>query len=55
MRVYAALAKVNLWLFQDIYPWLWYVLEYGLNDDGSFNGDRLEARVGQRDASSLQQ
>ena len=55
VRVYAALAKGNLWLFQDIYPWLWYVLEYGLNNDGSFNGDRLEAHVGKRDASSLQQ
>lgn len=55
VRVYAALAKGNLWLFQDIYPWLWYVLEYGLNNDGTFNGARLQAHVGQRDAATLQQ
>ena len=55
LRVYAALAKGNLWLFQDIYPWLWYVLEYGVNKDGSFNNARLQADVGQRDASTLQQ
>lgn len=55
LRVYAALAKGNLWLFQDIYPWLWYVLEYGLNDDGTFNGARMQAHVDQRNASTLQQ
>ena len=31
LRLYAALAKGNLWLFMDIYPWLWFVLEYGIN------------------------
>ncbi len=55
LRVYAALAKGNLWLFQDIYPWLWYVLEYGLNSDGSFNDARMAAHVSQRDSSTLQQ
>jgi len=24
LRTYAALAKGNLWLFMDIYPWLWF-------------------------------
>lgn len=53
-RVYAALAKGNLWLFQDIYPWLWYFLEYGINNDGSLNADRMNAHVGERDAATLQ-
>ena len=55
MRVYTALAKGNLWLFMDIYPWLWYVLEYGLNRDGTLNEDRLNAHAGHRDTSTLQQ
>jgi hypothetical protein len=54
MRVYAALAKGNLWLFQDIYPWLWYVLEYGLNNDGTLNSDVLQSDVGARNTASLQ-
>ncbi|UGS88687.1 hypothetical protein KOL96_00030 (plasmid) [Ralstonia wenshanensis] len=54
LRVYAALAKGNLWLFMDIYPWLWFVLEYGLNRDGSLNADRLRSHVEERDASALQ-
>lgn len=54
LRVYAALAKGNLWLFMDIYPWLWFVLEYGLNRDGSLNADRLRSHVEERDASTLQ-
>lgn len=55
LRVYTALAKGNLWLFMDIYPWLWYVLEYGLNNDGSLNEARLNAHVSQRDSSTFQQ
>ena len=55
VRVYAALAKGNLWLFMDIYPWLWYFLEYGLNNDGKLNANRMNTHVGQRDASTLQQ
>lgn len=55
LRVYAALAKGNLWLFMDIYPWLWYVVEYGLNRDGSLNAERLRADVEKRDADTLQQ
>lgn len=54
-RVYAALAKGNLWLFEDIYPWLWFVQEYGLNTDGSLNETMLSSHVGQRDASTLQE
>jgi hypothetical protein len=54
LRVYAALAKGNLWLFMDIYPWLWYVLEYGLNKDGSLNADRLTSHVSQRNADDFQ-
>ena len=45
LRVYAALAKGNLWLFMDIYPWLWYFLEYGLNNDGKLNANRMWAPV----------
>ena len=55
VRVYAALAKGNLWLFMDIYPWLWFVLEYGVNKDGSLNAARLNAYVGERDTNTLQQ
>lgn len=54
LRVYVALAKGNLWLFQDIYPWLWYVLEYGLNKDGTLNEDVLRSDVGQRNAATFQ-
>jgi hypothetical protein len=55
MRVYAALAKGNLWLFMDIFPWYWYVLEYGLNKDGSFNASRMQAHVGERDGGQFQE
>ena len=55
LRMYAALAKGNLWLFMDIYPWLWFVLEYGINRDGSLNADRLRSHVEKRDSSTLQQ
>lgn len=54
VRTYAALAKGNLWLFMDIYPWLWYFLEYGLNKDGSLNAARLNAHVGERDWATFQ-
>ena len=54
LRVYAALAKGNLWLFMDIYPWLWYVLEYGLNSDGTINAARMNAHVGERNAATFQ-
>lgn len=55
VRVYAALAKGNLWLFMDIYPWLWFVLEYGVNKDGTLNAARLNSHVGERDTNTLQQ
>lgn len=55
LRVYAALAKGNLWLFMDIYPWYWFVLEYGVNKDGSLNASRLNTHVGERDAEQFQQ
>lgn len=54
MRVYTALAKGNLWLFQDIYPWFWYVLEYGINRDGTLNSAVIQGDVGARDTSTLQ-
>ena len=54
MRTYLALAKGNLWLFLDIYPWLWFYLEYGINKDGSLNRARLDMCVPQRDSSSYQ-
>lgn len=54
MRTYLALAKGNLWLFMDIYPWLWFYLEYGINKDGSLNHNRLDLCVSQRDSDSYQ-
>jgi hypothetical protein len=30
IRTYSALAKGNLWLFMDIYPWLWFFWNTGL-------------------------
>lgn len=54
MRTYLALAKGNLWLFMDIYPWLWFYLEYGINKDGSLNRPRLDMCVPQRDSGSYQ-
>lgn len=54
VRTYAALAKGNLWLFMDIYPWLWYFLEYGLNKDASLNAARMSAHVGERDLGTFQ-
>jgi hypothetical protein len=43
VRTYSALAKGNLWLFMDIYPWLWFFLEYGINPDATLNRTRLAA------------
>ena len=54
LRTYAALAKGNLWLFMDIYPWLWFVLEYGINPDGSLNEKRLDACLPERNWETFQ-
>lgn len=54
MRTYAALAKGNLWLFMDIYPWLWFFMEYGINRDGSLNKTRLDACLGERNLATFQ-
>jgi hypothetical protein len=43
LRTYCALAKGNLWLFMDIYPWYSFFLEFGINKDGSLNEQRLQA------------
>lgn len=49
IRTYSALAKGNLWLFMDIYPWMWFFLEYGINADGTLNKKRLDACLPHRD------
>lgn len=54
-RVYAALAKGNIWLFMDIFPWMWFVLEYGIRPDGSINEALLKDHVTKRSTSALQQ
>lgn len=54
LRTYGALAKGNLWLFMDIYPWLWFFLEYGINPDGSLNRKRLEACLPERNWNTFQ-
>lgn len=54
LRTYSALAKGNLWLFMDIYPWLWFYLEYGINTDGSLNKNRLDACLPERNWNSFQ-
>ncbi|MFC4931956.1 DUF2515 family protein [Massilia sp. GCM10023247] len=54
LRTYSALAKGNLWLFMDIYPWFWFYLEYGLNPDGSLNQKRLAAGPQQRNWDDFQ-
>lgn len=54
LRTYAALAKGNLWLFMDIYPWYWFFLEYGISEDGTTNCDRLNAAIGERSFSTFQ-
>ena len=54
IRTYAALAKGNIWLFMDIYPWLWFFLEYGVNSDGTLNRKRLAACTAVRNWGDLQ-
>lgn len=54
LRTYGALAKGNLWLFMDIYPWLWFFLEYGINPDGSLNRKRLAACLPERNWETFQ-
>jgi hypothetical protein len=54
LRTYSALAKGNLWLFMDIYPWLWFFLEYGINPDGSLNRKRLDACLPERNWNTFQ-
>ncbi|MGZ8315974.1 MAG: DUF2515 family protein [Telluria sp.] len=54
LRTYSALAKGNLWLFMDIYPWLWFFQEYGINPDGSLNKKRLEACLPERNWNTFQ-
>ncbi len=54
LRTYAALAKGNLWLFMDIFPPLWFFLEYGLNSDGTLNEKRLNDCLDKRDWNTFQ-
>ena len=54
LRTYAALAKGNLWLFMDIYPWLWFFLEYGIDKDGALNEKRLDACLPERNWNTFQ-
>lgn len=54
LRTYCALAKGNLWLFMDIYPWLWFFLEYGINPDGSLNRTRLASCLPERQWNTFQ-
>jgi len=55
MRAYIALAKGNLWLFMDIYPWLWFFLEYGIKkSDGTVKKETMDAAIGERNADTLQ-
>lgn len=54
LRTYSALAKGNLWLFMDIYPWLWFFLEYGINPDGTLNKKRLAACLPERNWETFQ-
>ncbi|MFC4274050.1 DUF2515 family protein [Achromobacter aloeverae] len=55
MRVYAALAKGNLWLYMDIYPWLYFFMRFGMNKDGSLNEARLRDHVTKRKSTEYQQ
>lgn len=55
IRTYSALAKGNLWLFMDIYPWLWFFLEYGISPDGSLNKQRLAVCLPKRNWATFQQ
>lgn len=54
LRTYAALAKGNIWLFMDIYPWMWFVLEWGLKEDGSVDQALINAAAGARSWGTYQ-
>lgn len=54
LRTYCALAKGNLWLFMDIYPWYAFFLEFGINQDGSLNQQRLQAGPPERNWETYQ-
>ncbi|MGJ9419482.1 DUF2515 family protein [Massilia sp. CMS3.1] len=54
LRTYSALAKGNLWLFMDIYPWLWFFLEYVINADGSLQNKRVNACLVERNWNTFQ-
>jgi hypothetical protein len=54
LRTYLALAKGNLWLFMDIYPWYWFYLEYVINPDGSLNTRRLDMCAPKRNTDTYQ-
>ncbi|HWL84477.1 MAG TPA: hypothetical protein VNO21_01675, partial [Polyangiaceae bacterium] len=54
VRTYCALAKGNLWVFMDIYPWLWFFLEYGFDHDGTVKAERMNHCVKERDWNTLQ-
>ena len=54
LRTYGALAKGNLWLFMDIYPWYSFFLEFGLNAEGSLNRKRLAAGPPERNSKTFQ-
>ena len=53
-RVYAALAKGNLWLFMDIYPWYWFFQEYCIRKDGRLHDALARSAVDDRRTSRLQ-
>jgi hypothetical protein len=54
-RVYAALAKGNIWLFMDIYPWLWFMTEYGIDPKtGKTIDSRLMGAAAARDWNTFQ-
>lgn len=55
IRTYAALAKGNLWLFMDIYPPLWFFLQYGIASDGTLNSARLSGCLDEREWSTFQE
>ncbi|MBD8532008.1 MULTISPECIES: DUF2515 family protein [unclassified Massilia] len=54
LRTYCALAKGNLWLFMDIYPWYSFFLEFGINKGGSLSRKRLEAGPPERNWETYQ-
>jgi len=55
MRVYVALAKGNLWLYMDVYPWFYFFLRFGIRQDGSLNEACVRSHVEQRNATEYQQ